>query len=106
MSAGAQVRTRVRVPLRLAGGFAVTADVFTFRDLVDGRVWTMNSGRMHRGGGRGSQNEPDPIALRSGRTQARGKDAERAATKPTAQRSRPWTAVGCSMQLGWSVVKS
>src|SRR5579859_1823648 len=32
----AQVRTRVRVPLRFADGFETVADVFTFHDLVDG----------------------------------------------------------------------
>ncbi|MDQ4504095.1 GTP cyclohydrolase II [Sinomonas sp. ASV322] len=32
----ANVRTRVRVPLRFADGFETVADVFTFHDLVDG----------------------------------------------------------------------
>lgn len=31
----AAVRTRVRIPLRFADGFATTADAFTFRGLVD-----------------------------------------------------------------------
>ena len=33
----ALVRTRVRVPLEFADGYATTADVFTFEGLVDGR---------------------------------------------------------------------
>jgi GTP cyclohydrolase II len=33
---GAEVRTRVRVPLALAGGFTAPAEVFTFRGLADG----------------------------------------------------------------------
>ena len=33
----AQVRTRVTVPLELAGGFATSAEVFTFTGLVDGQ---------------------------------------------------------------------
>ncbi|NUP73550.1 MAG: GTP cyclohydrolase II [Sinomonas sp.] len=33
----AQIRTQVRVPLRFADGFAATAEVFTFRNLADGR---------------------------------------------------------------------
>src|SRR5437588_8926843 len=35
--APASVRTRVRVPLRFADGYATTADVFTFDGLADGR---------------------------------------------------------------------
>ena len=35
--APADVRTRVRVPLSFADGYATTADVFTFRDLADGQ---------------------------------------------------------------------
>ena len=35
--APATVRTRVRVPLRFADGYATTADVFTFRGLADGK---------------------------------------------------------------------
>ena len=35
--APAAVRTRVRVPLRFADGYATTADVFTFDGLADGR---------------------------------------------------------------------
>ena len=35
--AAATVRTRVRVPLRFADGYATSADVFTFDGLVDGR---------------------------------------------------------------------
>ncbi|GER23576.1 GTP cyclohydrolase II [Zafaria cholistanensis] len=35
--AGALVRTRVRVPLGFADGYATTADVFTFDGLADGR---------------------------------------------------------------------
>jgi len=35
--AGARERTRVRVPLRFADGYAVTADVVTFHGLVDGQ---------------------------------------------------------------------
>src|SRR5881397_2639610 len=34
--AGARERTRVRVPLRFADGYAVTAEVVTFRGLTDG----------------------------------------------------------------------
>lgn len=37
MPARPEVRTRVRVPLKLADGFTATADVFTFHHLVDGR---------------------------------------------------------------------
>ncbi|MFC4033722.1 GTP cyclohydrolase II [Streptomyces polygonati] len=33
----AQVRTKVRVPLRFPDGWATTADVFTFTDLADGK---------------------------------------------------------------------
>ena len=33
----AEVRTRVRVPVRFADGYATVADVFTFHNLADGR---------------------------------------------------------------------
>lgn len=36
-SAGASVRTRVRIPLRFADGYAVTADAVTFHGLADGQ---------------------------------------------------------------------
>ncbi|WP_459644394.1 GTP cyclohydrolase II [Kineococcus sp. NUM-3379] len=37
VSPGVVVRTRVRVPLRFADGYATTGDVFTFSGLSDGR---------------------------------------------------------------------
>ena len=36
-AAPAGIRTRVRVPVRFADGYATVADVFTFHDLADGR---------------------------------------------------------------------